>query len=110
MPKSMLIGCTMLLSLLAGRAYSANLVPATTVGDFIKYCASNKDECDNEITSVSVNDVANGPPFYICYPSTTKNEDINPTVLKWLSDHQGSLKMETDNGIYLALRTLYPCK
>ena len=86
-------------------------MPEQSAAKLVTYCARNSDNhtrCIQEITLVdgrgSEHDDA--PPF--C--GSHDYEKITDDVLAWMRQHHEIAGLSGDDGIYVALTSLYPCK
>jgi hypothetical protein len=111
MRKFMLMTCAMLLSAASpcwsqssppAPAYSAFSAP--TVNDFLVACRADQSACIDKVGSAVMNKFEFGGT--ICLPSL----DYGKPVPAWLTSHAETHAMPTEDGIYLALKTLYPCQ
>ncbi len=82
--------------------YSAFSAP--TVNDFLVACRTDQSACINEVGSAIMNKFEFGG--VICLPS----EDYGKPVPAWLTAHAETHGMPTEDGIYLAVKSLYPCQ
>ena len=72
--------------------------------EFLAACKTDSADCINEVGSAEMDKFEyNGT---LCLPSV----DYAQPVPQWLTAHPDTLAMPTEDGIYLALKTLYPCK
>ena len=110
MRKSMILSCSMILLSMATSAYAAPPLPsspymATTVKDFVAACLIDEGGCANRVGNVLMNKIDFFPVSHICISSP----DYAEGLLKWLGDHPETASMKTEDGIYLALETVYTC-
>jgi hypothetical protein len=78
---------------------------AATVKDYVAICKTDSDLCSLEVAIAVTNKVDLGMSSEICAKS--KNDD--GAVLNWLIAHPETFQMKREDGIYLALKSIYPC-
>lgn len=76
---------------------------APTVGEFLVACKADQGGCIDEVGSALMDKFQFQGD--ICLPSV----DYANAVPVWLGSHDQTHSMATEDGIYLALKTLYPC-
>jgi hypothetical protein len=91
-------------------SYAAPGIPmapseATTVGKFLSICSINVTLCNDEVRGALLNklDLRNGAEICIGDPH------FQTSVVDWLRIHPEVHQMPTDDGIYVAYKSLYPC-
>jgi hypothetical protein len=77
---------------------------AATVNDFLVACRADPADCTNEVGSAEMDKFQFDGS--LCLPSI----DYAKPVPGWLETHTETHAMRTEDGIYLALKTLYPCR
>jgi len=113
MRKFIIFSCSSLplLLLVAQNAYSASPsdvrpFSAVTVGDYLAACKIHPNTCISEVGTALMNKTNFAGAPTICLQSV----DYAVPVPKWLSSHPDTRQMPTEDGIYLALKSLYPCE
>jgi hypothetical protein len=115
-----MIVCGLLFLSVVNRAYSApaeiplssaihpapSTFSAPTVGDFLNACSSDQGGCADEVGAALMDKMTLDGTADICLPST----DYAVAVPEWLSSHPETHNMPTEDGIYLTVKTLYPCR
>jgi hypothetical protein len=106
----MKFGCSLILLLMTQSAYTAPYsfrpFSAVTVNDYLAACTIHQNTCISEVGTALLNKIDYEAPPKICISSV----DYVAAVPKCLDDHPETSKMPTEDGIYFALKTLYPCK
>lgn len=74
------------------------------MNDFLVACRADQSACIDEVGSAVMNKFEYGG--IICLPS----EDYGKPVPAWLAAHAETHAMPADDGIYLAVKSLYPCR
>jgi hypothetical protein len=103
-------GCFALLMLASG-ATNAQPLPtvtpftAVTVKDYVATCKSNPDLCDLEVAIAMTNKLDLGASSEIC----VKSQENDGAVTNWLIAHPDTFQMKREDGIYLALKSIYHC-
>jgi hypothetical protein len=109
MRKVLVFGFSSILLLTIQSAYTAPTsfrpFSAVTVSDYLAACTIHQNTCISEVGTALLNKIEFDAPSQICLPSV----DYAAAVPKWLSNHPETSEMPTEDGIYLALKTLYPC-
>ena len=113
MRNAFFIGVFSLLALPATGAVSTAPMPmapvavysAADVGAFLAACRGDQGGCMDEIGTALMAKMNYAGESNICLPST----DYGAPVPKWLAAHPETSKMPMEDGIYLALRSIYPC-
>jgi len=77
---------------------------APTVNEFLTACRTDPADCVNEVGSAEMAKFQFDGS--LCLPSV----DYAKPVPDWLQAHAETHAMPTEDGIYLALKSLYPCK
>lgn len=112
---------TLLMSMLATASVHAAALPAlpaagqqansrspflaVTAGDFANACKNEKGGCADMIGEVLLNEILYSNTAHICLPDANYPDRI-PT---WLLAHPETSQMAVQDGIYLAITTLYRC-
>lgn len=78
---------------------------AANVSDFLAACRADQNACVAEVGNALMNKIRLDGTSGICISST----DYAAKVPTWLGAHQDTFKMPPEEGIYLALQSLYPC-
>src|SRR5579859_6296588 len=78
---------------------------AKSVQQFLSVCNRDMSQCDLEISTALLDKLDAPDATSICM---TKAKYEEP-VVTWLKDHSESWPMPTEDGIYTAFKTLYPC-
>lgn len=114
---SVLICAASVLLLLLSRAYAATPVPpaqpapvvlasnATTVGAFLTACNADQAGCSDEVGTALLDEMKYDGSSTLCLPSP----DYAQPAIKWLNAHPEDKGMGTEDGIFLALKSLYAC-
>jgi len=92
----------------AGIPSSQNLTSpfaAATAGDFAASCEKDQASCTARIGAVVMSRVLAPPAAHICLPGISYAGAVAP----WLRDHPETATMKAEDGIYLALTTIYKC-
>jgi hypothetical protein len=78
---------------------------AATVRDFIATCDNNTSLCEYKMRQALINNINTPDSVSIClkdpYPRTK--------VIAWLRAHSETQAMPTEDGLYTAYKSLYPC-
>jgi hypothetical protein len=77
---------------------------ATTISAFLAACPSDKASCSSMVGSVMITGQLND---MICMPDTPG--DYTLPVIAWLTAHPETTAMTVNDGITLALKTVYRC-
>jgi hypothetical protein len=78
---------------------------APTVGDFLIACRMDQGGCVDEVGTALMNKMDYSGVSKVCIASP----NYGNAVPGWLSAHPATSNMATEDGIYLAIKTLYPC-
>ena len=78
---------------------------AKSVQQFLTVCNRDVSQCDLEISATLLDKLDTPGATSVCM---TKAKYEEP-VIAWLKDHSESWPMPTEDGIYTAFKTLYPC-
>lgn len=122
MRKVLLFGCLSLLLSVTTNVYSATsessdselampvtgpqaVYSSTTVSDFVNACKNNPDGCNDVIGKALMDKMQFDGKSHICLASVRYGDPVP----KWLMAHPDTLTMATEDGIYEALKALYPC-
>lgn len=106
MPRYVLI---LFLTALAGSVYAQ--IPqrapfmATTVREFLNRCDRDTSECSFKLRMALLNHLNSPRATSVCI----KDAHTQPAIIAWLKAHPEVQDMPTEDGIYVAYRTLYPC-
>jgi hypothetical protein len=117
--KSGIIACGLLFLPVVSHAYSAPALPqlpptihpapstfsAPTVGEFLNACRRDQSGCVEEVGTALLDKLTMDGTAAVCLPST----NYAAAVPGWLNSHPETHNMPTEDGIYLTLKTLYPC-
>jgi hypothetical protein len=100
-----------LLTLTTPSAYSetpTSLEPysAVTVKEYLATCKIHIDSCSLEVGNALMNKIDFRDTAQVCLNS---GYDAH-AILDWLVSHPETHQMPTEDGIYLAMRSLYPCR
>ena len=77
---------------------------ATTIGAFLAACPADKASCSSMVGSVMITGQLNDT---ICLPDSM--DDYTLPVITWLNGHPETATMKINDGITLALKTVYRC-
>ena len=96
-----------LLTFVATSAYCQSPRPfsAAIVRDYIAACRIHPQGCSLEIGEALINKIELRGPAQVCL-SSGYDEHV---ILAWLISHPDINQMPTQDGIYLAIKSLYPC-
>jgi hypothetical protein len=85
----------------------APVLPLTagTAGEFAKDCVNNDMSCADVIGMTLTDKINFARTIPICLPGT----DYAHGVVRWLNAHPETASMSTEDGIFLALKTVYAC-
>jgi len=110
----------MLLSCLILAAFGCPAIAATTpspaatpaspfasanVGDFLATCKANEGGCIDEVGTALMDKYDYSGNNSLCLTSV----DYAEPVIIWLTQHSETRGMATEDGIFLALKTIYRC-
>ena len=92
----------------AGSASPSSLRPysAAVVEDYIAACKFHPDGCAFEIGEALMNKIELRGPAKVCLVSGYEEH----VILDWLVSHPDTHQMPTQDGIYLAMKSIYPCR
>ena len=76
-----------------------------TVRDFLGACTRDMSQCDYEIRAVLLDKLHARDATSVCL----KGAHYQQAVISWLQDHSETWPMATEDGVYAAFRSLYPC-
>ena len=76
-----------------------------TVKDFLAACKSDQSSCIDEVGSALMDKMVLDGKNSICIETV----NYGAAVPGWLIAHPQTASMPTEDGIYTALRALYPC-
>jgi hypothetical protein len=82
-----------------------NIYASATVKDFVAACKIDKSSCINEVGSALMDKMVLDGNSSICIDQV----NYGAAVPDWLAAHPQTAAMKTGDGIYAALRALYPC-
>jgi hypothetical protein len=108
---------TAVMMLVAPSAYAAARISTTapvsplptsaaTVSDYLIACEVHQDTCSLKVGNALVDKIDLQGTAQLCLDS---GYDVN-AILKWLSSHPDTHQMPTEDGIYVAMKSLYPCR
>ena len=78
---------------------------AVTAGQFATTCEHDEASCAGRVGNVLMSRILTSPNTHICVPGISYASSVGP----WLKNHPDAANMSADDGIYLALITLYKC-
>jgi len=78
---------------------------AVMAGEFAAACEKDQASCTGRIGNVLMSRVLSSPATHICLPGITYAGAVAP----WLRAHPETATMKAEDGIYLALTTIYKC-
>jgi hypothetical protein len=78
---------------------------AATVQGFLAACGRDMSQCDFEIRMALLDKLPAKNAGSVCL----KGAHYQQPVIDWLKHHAESWPMATEDGIYTAFRSLYPC-
>ena len=78
---------------------------STTVSDFVNACKNSQEGCNDVIGEALMDKMQFDGKSHICLASVSYGDPVP----KWLMAHPSTLTMATEDGIYEALKALYPC-
>jgi hypothetical protein len=79
---------------------------AATVSEFIATCDRNISQCESKMRIALLDKLITKDAVSVCMT------DVHPqkAVLAWLSAHPETHAMPTEDGLYEAYKSLYPCR
>ena len=78
---------------------------APNVEQFLAACDRDLSQCDFEVRMALLDKLHSKNAKSVCL----KGGHYQEPVINWLKDHPETLSMNTEDGIYTAITTLYPC-
>jgi len=108
MRRSLLVFC---FTLMAGAATAQNTTQqdapfeAATVKDFLASCGRDTSQCEFTLRLTVLDKLNAGDASPICL----KDVHTREPVIAWLKVHPETHPMPTEDGIFAAYRSLYPC-
>ena len=78
---------------------------AATINGFLAACRTDQGGCMDEVGTALMDKMDYSGTSQVCISSA----DYGKAVPGWLSTHPQTSNMPTEDGIYLAIKTLYPC-
>ena len=78
---------------------------AATVGEFLTTCSHDTSQCDFKLRLTLLNKLNTRDATSVCI----KDAHTEKPVIAWLEAHQETHTMATEDGIYAAYKSLYPC-
>ncbi|HWU56606.1 MAG TPA: hypothetical protein VN175_13945 [Rhizomicrobium sp.] len=78
---------------------------AATISEFIASCDQNSSQCEYKMRMAALNKINTRGAVSICL---TDDHPQKP-VIAWLKAHPETHAMATDDGLYTAYKSLYPC-
>ena len=78
---------------------------AATVQAFLTACERDSSQCDYEIRETLLDKLPAQGAVSVCL----NGAHYQKPVIAWLKAHPESQPMATEDGIYAAIRSLYPC-
>ena len=84
---------------------STRPLSAKTAGEFAADCLANEASCADMVGKSLMDNMNLASTTSICLPGT----DYAHGVIYWLNAHPETAAMNTEDGIFLALKTIYAC-
>jgi len=78
---------------------------AATVGEFLASCDKDVSQCDFKLRLALLNKLNSRDATSVC----VKDAHSHEPVITWLKAHPETHAMATEDGIYAAYKSLYPC-
>jgi len=78
---------------------------AATVREFLASCGHDMSQCDYTLRSVLLDRLNGKDATSLCL----KGAHYQEPVIAWLKAHPETAPMPTEDGIYTAFKSLYPC-
>jgi len=78
---------------------------AATVNQFLASCDRDMSQCDFKIRLALLDKLPAADATSVCM----KGAHFQEPVIAWLKAHPETWTMETEDGIYVAFKGLYPC-
>ena len=78
---------------------------AATASQFAAACEHDQASCAGRVGGVLMSRILSAPSTHICLPGISYARAVGP----WLKQHPEAASMNADDGIYLALTTIYKC-
>jgi hypothetical protein len=78
---------------------------ATTAGQFVALCKGDQGGCADIVGNVLMDKIQYSPTSGICLPGVNYADGVAP----WLQAHPETATMSVEDGVYLALTTIYKC-
>ena len=78
---------------------------APTVSEFIATCDGDVFQCEYKMRNAVLNNINKKDAQSICI----KDDHPRQPVIAWLKAHPETHKMPTEDGLYEAYKSLYPC-
>jgi hypothetical protein len=86
--------------------YSPRPFSTTVVKDYIASCKIHPVGCSLEMGNALINKIELHGPAQVCLVSGYDEH----VIFDWLVSHPDAQQMPTQDGIYLAMKSLYPCR
>jgi hypothetical protein len=78
---------------------------AVTVSEFVAACDREVSLCEFKMRTAALNNINTRNSMPICFNDTHPQK----RVIAWLKAHPETSKMPTEDGLYMAYKSLYPC-
>ena len=78
---------------------------AATVREFLVLCGHDMSQCDYTLRAALLNKLNGKDATSVCL----KGAHYQEPVIGWLKAHPETAPMPTEDGIYTAFKSLYPC-
>lgn len=78
---------------------------AATVGEFVEACGRDAFHCEYKMRNAAINKINTQGATSICI----RDKHPRQPVLAWLKAHPETYQMPTEDGLYQAYVSLYPC-
>ena len=78
---------------------------AATVREFLALCGHDMSQCDYTVRSALLDKLNGKDATSVCL----KGAHYQEPVIAWLQAHPQTAAMATEDGIYAAFKSLYPC-
>jgi hypothetical protein len=88
-----------------GSPSSTSPYTATTAREFANACKIDQSSCAAMVGQVLMDRIQFSPTSHVCLPGTQYANAVGP----WLAEHPEDADMRPNDGIYLAITTIYKC-
>ena len=78
---------------------------ATNAGQFVTLCKADQGGCADIVGNALMDKIQYSPTSHICLPGVNYADGVAP----WLAAHPETANMPVEDGIYLALTSIYKC-